>query len=105
MPADIDLFLSDKPAAAKSGPAYADSEISSQQRILNSRMQRGSTVVVPGTMTVSMNWEPIIALREKIKATGDAFQPSVFTHFSLMPQPKSPRITLPCAPLFGEMTS
>jgi pyruvate dehydrogenase E2 component (dihydrolipoamide acetyltransferase) len=82
MPADIDLFLSDKPAAAKSGPAYADSEISSQQRILNSRMQRGSTVVVPGTMTVSMNWEPMLALREKIKATGDEFQPSIFTIFA-----------------------
>lgn len=91
LPADIDAFLSNgggvmKPEtaakpAAKSG-AYTDGGVSNKQRILNSRMVRANQVVVPGTITCAVNWEPVERLRAKVKASGDSFQPSAFTMFS-----------------------
>lgn len=89
LPADIDAFLSNgggpsKPAAkapAKSG-AFAESGVSNKQRILNSRMVRANQVVVSGTISCAVNWEPIERVRAKIKASGDSFQPSAFTMFS-----------------------
>jgi pyruvate/2-oxoglutarate dehydrogenase complex dihydrolipoamide acyltransferase (E2) component len=93
LPADIDAFLSNgggvlKPAAAptakptgKAG-SYTDGGVSNKQRILNSRMVRANQVVVPGTISCAVNWEPTERMRAKIKASGDSFQPSAFTMFS-----------------------
>lgn len=86
MPADIDAYLGGTPAAVsvkpKEGSAYSDSAIVAKQRILNSRMVRGNQLVVPGTITCVLNWEPVEALRAKVKASGNAFQPSAFTMFA-----------------------
>lgn len=90
MPADIDAFLAggttaSKPAAkasAPSGGAYRDTPVPGKQRILNSRMVRANSIVVPGTITCAVNWEPIERMRAKIKASGDSFQPSAFTMFA-----------------------
>ena len=87
LPADIDAFLSNGGAkkaapaakATANGSGFSDSKISNQQRILNSRMVRGNQLVVPGTISCAMNWEPIEGLRAKVKASGDSFQPSAFT--------------------------
>jgi pyruvate dehydrogenase E2 component (dihydrolipoamide acetyltransferase) len=53
-----------------------------KQRVLASRLQRGSQLAVPGTETVVINWGPIEALRAQIKEKGGEFQPSTFTMFS-----------------------
>jgi len=95
LPADIDAFLSNgggvlkspaaKPAAAKTSGkagAFSDSSISNKQRILNSRMVRANQIVVPGTISCAINWEPIERSRAKIKAAGGSFQPSAFTIFA-----------------------
>lgn len=79
MPDDIDAFLSG--GGAKGGD-YAEKPLGSKQRLLASRLQRGSQLVVPGTITVVANWEPIEAMRARIKAGGGSFQPSAFTIFS-----------------------
>lgn len=76
MPEDIDAFL------AGGGEGYSETEMSSKQRVLASRLQRGSQLAVPGTESVVIDWGPIEALRAKIKASGDEFQPSTFTIFS-----------------------
>ena len=92
LPADIDAFLSNgggvlkapaakKPAAGKAG-AFSDSAVSNKQRILNSRMVRANQLVVPGTISCAINWEPIERFRAKIKAAGGDFQPSAFTIFA-----------------------
>jgi pyruvate dehydrogenase E2 component (dihydrolipoamide acetyltransferase) len=78
MPEDIDAFLEGRGA----GEGYRDVEMSSKQRVLASRLQRGSQLAVPGTETVVVNWGPIEALRAKIKDSGAEFQPSTFTIFS-----------------------
>src|SRR5579885_1307855 len=92
LPADIDAFLSNgggalkAPAPAKaaksSSGAFSDSAISNKQRILNSRMVRANQIVVPGTISCAINWEPIERARAKIKAAGGSFQPSAFTIFA-----------------------
>ena len=88
MPEDIDDFLageSSTPAAAAtntSGKSFAEVPLRSQQRVLSSRLQRGSQLVVPGMMQVSTNWTEIEALRAEIKASGSDFQPSTFTLFA-----------------------
>lgn len=84
MPADIDAFLSGGVAAVASSEsdAYAEQPLSQKQRLLSSRLQRGSQLVVPGTITVVCNWEPIESLRARVKAGGGDFQPSSFTMFS-----------------------
>ncbi len=88
MPADIDAFLSNGAAApaarqaATSTDTYDEVDVATKQRVLNSRMVRGNALVVPGTISVAMNWEPIAGLREKIKAGGGSFQPSAFTMFA-----------------------
>ena len=76
MPADVDAFL------AGGGEGYSEAEMSSKQRVLASRLQRGSQLAVPGTESVVIDWGPIEALRAKIKGSGDEFQPSTFTIFS-----------------------
>ena len=88
--ADIDAFLSGgttAPAAtsttsvSNSGKKYAERPMPTQQRVLGSRLQRGSQLVVPGMMQVSAKWAEIEALREEVKASGSDFQPSTFTYF------------------------
>lgn len=85
MPADVDAFLGEsRPVATTATGAanYDEAEVPGKQRVLNSRMVRGNALVVPGTISVAMNWEPIHKLREKIRAGGGAFQPSAFTMFA-----------------------
>ena len=79
MPEDVDAYLAN---GAAGGEGYTDVEMPSKQRVLASRLQRGSQLAVPGTETVVINWGPIEALRKKIKDTGAEFQPSTFTMFS-----------------------
>jgi len=88
MPADVDAFLSGgapvaaaKPAESRGG-TYQDSAVPQKQRLLSSRMVRGNALVVPGTITVAVNWEPIEHLRGRVKASGSEFQPSAFTMFA-----------------------
>lgn len=79
MPADIDAFLA---GSVAENPEFAESKLGSKQRLLASRLVRGSQLVVPGTMTVVANWEPIERERARIKASGSPFQPSSFTMFA-----------------------
>jgi pyruvate dehydrogenase E2 component (dihydrolipoamide acetyltransferase) len=77
MPDDIDAHLS------KSKPAgFTEVQLGGKQRVLNSRMVRSNSLVVPGTMTVVCNWSAIESARAAIKSSGDSFQPSAFTMFS-----------------------
>lgn len=87
MPSDIDAFLAGGSAptakvASSAGGPYAETAMSQKQRLLASRLVRGSQLVVPGSMTVSMNWEPIEHLRARYKSRGGDFQPSTFTMFA-----------------------
>jgi len=86
MPDDIDAFLTGGVAAPLSTAASAvgcdEAPLSAKQRLLSSRLVRGSQLVVPGTITVAANWGPIDNLRARIKASGDEFQPSAFTAFA-----------------------
>jgi pyruvate dehydrogenase E2 component (dihydrolipoamide acetyltransferase) len=85
MPADIDAYLGGDQlgaaAPASVGP-YKEAPLPSKQRLLASRLVRGSALVVPGTMTVVCRWGAIEAERERVKASGSDFQPSAFTMFS-----------------------
>lgn len=89
MPSDIDAFVTGgKPAAAtavkapSAGGPYQETAMNQKQRLLASRLVRGSQLVVPGSMTVAMNWEPIENMRGTYKARGGDFQPSSFTMFA-----------------------
>ncbi|MEQ1934496.1 MAG: 2-oxo acid dehydrogenase subunit E2 [Fimbriimonadaceae bacterium] len=89
MPEDIDAFLSGSAPVAPTpkqaegaGGKYSEQPMSQKQRLLSSRLVRGNQLVVPGTMTVVMNWEPIERLRGVIKMKGGDFQPSTFTMFA-----------------------
>ena len=76
MPADIDAFLS---GASK---GYSERALPSKQRLLASRLVRGLELVVPGTISVAVNWAPIERERARVKASGSDFQPSSFTMFA-----------------------
>lgn len=90
MPDDIDAFLAGSVIAAVAAPtrsegaggAHSEQPVPQKQRLLASRLVRGNQLVVPGTMTVVMNWEPIERLRGVIKMKGGDFQPSTFTMFA-----------------------
>lgn len=87
MPTDIDAFLgggaSTTPKTGESrGGSYQENAVPQKQRLLASRLVRGTQLVVPGTITVAANWEPIEGLRAKAKASGSDFQPSAFTMFA-----------------------
>ncbi len=87
MPSDIDAFLSGgAPSTAKSGESrggsYQENAVPQKQRLLASRLVRGTQLVVPGTITVAANWEPIEAQRAIAKVSGSDFQPSAFTMFA-----------------------
>lgn len=77
MPSDIDAHLN------KAKPqGYSEVQLGGKQRVLNSRMVRSNSLVVPGTMTVVCGWGPIEEARAKVKAAGGEFQPSAFTMFA-----------------------
>ena len=78
MPEDVDAFL----AGASGDEGYTETEMSSAQRLLSSRLVRGSQLAVPGTETVVADWSELESLRAEVKASGDEFQPSSFTMFS-----------------------
>lgn len=77
MPSDIDAYLA---GAGEKG--YDEAPMSQKQRVLASRLQRGTQLVVPGTISVVCDWEPIEALRQAYKERGGDFQPSTFTMFA-----------------------
>ncbi|MCW5942668.1 MAG: 2-oxo acid dehydrogenase subunit E2 [Fimbriimonadaceae bacterium] len=83
LPETIDAHLAGK-TSAPSAPlrGYAEVPLTTQQRVLASRLQRGSQLVVPGTETVVMKWDAIERAREAVKKSGDGFQPSAFTMFA-----------------------
>lgn len=84
----IDSFLAGSQPKATSIPTtgvggiYIEHPIPQKQRLLASRLVRGTQLVVPGTISVAVDWEPITALRAKYKETGGDFQPSTFTMFA-----------------------
>ncbi|MFQ3587121.1 MAG: 2-oxo acid dehydrogenase subunit E2 [Fimbriimonadaceae bacterium] len=83
MPADIDAYLAEKAdASPASEAAYDEAPLSAKQKLLASRLVRGSQLVVPGTISTPVAWEPIEDLRARYKAAGGDFQPSVFTMFA-----------------------
>ncbi|MBL8060257.1 MAG: 2-oxo acid dehydrogenase subunit E2 [Chthonomonas sp.] len=93
MPADIDAFLAvgSPTAAPTAAPVqkaptsawkHSERELTSSQRLLSSRLVRGSQLVVPGTITVAALWESVEAKRAEYKAGGGDFQPSAFTMFA-----------------------
>ena len=78
MPADIDAYLGT--AAAPAGNReFQDQPVPAKQRVLNSRMQRGAQLVVPGTITAVVDWAGIEAAKVRLRAVGGEFQPSAFT--------------------------
>jgi len=79
MPADIDAFLT---GSQGSNDAYAETAVDPKQRLLASRLVRGSQLVVPGTMSVTMSWSGIEHLRARYKASPSDFKPSAFTMFA-----------------------
>ncbi len=85
MPADIDAFLTGGVATksgASRGGAFQENAVPQKQRLLASRLVRGTQLVVPGTISVAANWEPLERLRAQVKASGSDFQPSAFTMFA-----------------------
>ncbi len=87
MPEHIDAYQPGAPAVAakqtpSAGGTYIERQVTQKQRLLSSRLMRGNQLVVPGTMTVAMNWEPVEALRAQYKASAGDFKPSVFTMFA-----------------------
>lgn len=87
LPTDVDAFLAARSATPvasekKPGRAYVDAALGGKQRVLNSRMVRSNSLVVPGSMTIVTPWGPIEAERGRLKAGGGEFQPSAFTMFA-----------------------
>ena len=85
MPADIDAFLASggsRAAAPAAGAGYSETALSQKQRVLASRLTRGSQLVVPGTISVQCSWEEMDQVRAAAKARGADNQPSAFTMFA-----------------------
>lgn len=87
MPSDIDAYLSGATSAATKkgesrGGTYREAAVPQKQRLLASRMVRGSQLVVPGTMSVAAKWGAIERMRAQVKASASDFQPSAFTMFA-----------------------
>jgi len=78
MPEDIDLYLA-APRAPRAEGKFTEHSMSGKQRVLNSRMQRGTQLVVPGTISIVVEWGGIESQKARLKAEGGAFQPSAFT--------------------------
>ena len=82
MPEDIDAFLSGGSKSTTAGEGYSEAALPSKQRVLNSRMVRSNSLVVPGTITVATDWSAIEAERAAAKQEMRSFQPSAFTMFA-----------------------
>lgn len=83
LPADIDSYLSQsRSQGSQSDKKFSEQAMGGKQRILSSRLARGSKLVVPGMMSVVCNWGELESLRAEIKASGSDFQPSSFTMFA-----------------------
>lgn len=86
MPSDIDAYLAGSPPqkarVASKGEGYSEAAVTQKQRLLASRLVRGSQLVVPGTITVAVDWGPLERLRADLKERGGTFQPSSFTYFA-----------------------
>jgi pyruvate dehydrogenase E2 component (dihydrolipoamide acetyltransferase) len=81
MPEDIDAYLAGRGAPA-TGSGYSEQPLGQKQRLLASRLVRGSQLVVPGTISVVCEWAAVENLRARIKVSGGDFQPSAFTMFA-----------------------
>ncbi|CAN5436531.1 2-oxo acid dehydrogenase subunit E2 [soil metagenome] len=81
MPSDIDAYLSAGPSTT-TGKGYSEAPLSQKQRLLSSRLVRGSQLVVPGTMSMVLDWGGIDRQRARYKQSGEDFQPSSFTMFA-----------------------
>lgn len=81
---DVDAYLgrSSQVKAGAAGDGFTDTALSGKQKILASRLQRGSQLVVPGMMSIVVDWSEIESLRDEAKAAGGDFQPSAFTYFA-----------------------
>lgn len=81
---DVDAYLgrSARVQTGAPGEGFTDTALSGKQKILASRLQRGSQLVVPGMMSIVVDWSEIEALRDESKAEGGDFQPSAFTYFA-----------------------
>ena len=82
MPSDIDDYLGGSGESSAKSDRYTDGQLSPKQRLLASRLVRGSQLVVPGTMSVVVNWASIDHCRARYKSAGNEFQPSSFTMFA-----------------------
>lgn len=86
MPEDVDAYLAgakiESQPALKSTEQYEEQPISQKHRLLASRLVRGNQLAVQGTISVQVNWQPILEAREKSKNSGGDFQPSTFTMFA-----------------------
>ncbi len=86
LPEDIDAFLGAKgpqPSKPECQPAaFIEEKMASKQRLLSSRLVRGSQLVVPGTISSAVLWEEIEAVRKEYKESGSEFSPSAFTLFA-----------------------
>lgn len=79
MPSDIDAFLAGGSASAA---RYSEAPMPQKQRLLASRLVRGSQLVVPGTMSFVVKWHSIENARARFKAAGGDFKPSSFSMFA-----------------------
>lgn len=83
LPSDIDAYLAaNTGGSTKASDKYVEAPVAPKQRLLASRLQRGSQLVVPGTMSLAVNWEGVDHLRARIKSSPDPFKPSAFTIFA-----------------------
>ena len=82
MPGDIDTFLAGGSATVSTGQGFAEVALPSKQRVLNSRMVRSNSLVVPGTITVATDWSAVESERAIAKQEMRSFQPSAFTMFA-----------------------
>jgi pyruvate dehydrogenase E2 component (dihydrolipoamide acetyltransferase) len=82
LPADIDAFQAGGSPSVTTGAGYSEIAIPSKQRVLNSRMVRSNSLVVPGTITVVTDWSAVETERALAKQEMRSFQPSAFTMFS-----------------------
>jgi pyruvate dehydrogenase E2 component (dihydrolipoamide acetyltransferase) len=81
LPEDIDAFLAAPVRPAKKDRAYEEAPLSQKQRLLTSRLVRGNQLAVPGSLSVQVNWEPLLELRAELKKRSDLV-PSAFTMFA-----------------------
>lgn len=82
---DVDAFLSGGGTKAHpdtAGKPFSERPVPTQQRVLASRLQRGSQLVVPGMMQVAADWSQLEALRDEYRHSGSDFKPSAFTLFA-----------------------